>query len=106
MKISSSIFKVNERAKTRIIADFSAFKQERLKNEMKYLILKRFKENELSAYGCSANYLRAIRNIGVSASRYSISSFRDIEATKITILDTSASISECRNFETLKDAAY
>lgn len=97
--------KVNERAKTRIIADFSAFKQERLKNEMKYLILKRFKENELSAYGCSANYLRAIRNIGVSASRYSISSFRDIEATKITILDTSASISECRNFETLKDAA-
>ena len=96
--------KVNKKAKTRTIADFSTFKQERTKNEMKYVILKRFKENGLTAYGCSANYLRGIRNIGRSAGIYDITSFRDEDASGITIQDDSASISECKVFNTLKNA--
>lgn len=108
-KGSDSVFKecgveINERAKTRIIADFSTFRSERLKNEVKYMIVKRFKENTLSAYSCGANYLRAIRNLGEAASCYPITSFLEESAKALTIPDESASITECKKFEELKSS--
>ena len=62
------------------------------------------KEKELTTYGCSANYLRGIRNIGRSADVYAIDSFGDEKASEITIQDDLASISEYRVFNTLKNA--
>ncbi len=96
---------VEERAGNWIIADFSCFENERLKNEAKYLILVRMKENSLSAVSCSANYLRAIRNLGVSLRNESVSSFRDVEVKNIRILNKSISESEQKAFHKLKKAS-
>lgn len=96
---------VSEKAANWIIADFSGFENERLKNEVKYLILVRMKENSLSAVSCSANYLRAIRNLGTSLRNESISSFREIEINSISLLAESISKSEQMAFHKLKKAA-
>ncbi len=96
---------VNEKAKNWIIADFSSFESQRLKNEAKYLILVRMKENSLSALSCSANYLRAIRNLGQSLKHKSVSSFREADGISIRILDESISESEQKVFNKLKKAA-
>lgn len=96
---------VNEKAANWIIADFSSFESERLKNEAKYLLLVRMKENSLSAVSCSANYLRAIRNLGTSLGNGSISSFREIEINGISLLKGSISKSEQNAFHKLKKAA-
>lgn len=45
--------KVDRKAVNWTIADFSCFGNERLKNEVKYLILVRMKENSLSAVSCN-----------------------------------------------------
>ena len=96
---------VDEKARNWIIADFSCFENERLKNEAKYLILVRLKENSLSALSCSANYLRAIRNLGKSLKNESLSSFRDVEGKSIWLLNESISESEQGLFNKLKKAA-
>lgn len=96
---------VDEKARNWIIADFSCFENERLKNEAKYLILVRLKENSLSALSCSANYLRAIRNLGKSLKNESVSSFRDVEGKSIRLLNESISESEQGLFNKLKKAA-
>lgn len=96
---------VDEKAGNWIIADFSSFENERLKNEMKYLLLVRMKGSALSAVSCSANYRRAIRNLGQSLKNESVSSFRDVEAKSIRLLDGSISKSEQRVFHKLKKAA-
>ncbi|MDD2981747.1 MAG: integrase, partial [Hespellia sp.] len=76
-----------------------------MKNEAKYLILVRLKENSLSALSCSANYLRAIRNLGKSLKNESVSSFRDVEGKSIRLLNESISESEQGLFNKLKKAA-
>lgn len=97
--------KVDRKAVNWTIADFSCFGNERLKNEVKYLILVRMKENSLSAVSCSANYARAIRNLGASLRNESVSSFREIKVNSISLLDESISKSEQREFHELKKAA-
>lgn len=76
-----------------------------MKNETKYLILVRMKENSLSAVSCSANYARAIRNLGASLRNESASSFREMEANSIRLLNESISKSEQREFHELRKAA-
>ena len=97
--------KVDEKAVNWTIADFSGFENERLKNEVKYLILGRMKENSLSAVSCSANYARAIRNLGRSLKNEAVSSFRDVEEEHIRILAEPISKSEQREFHELRKAA-
>lgn len=97
--------KVDKKAMNWIIADFSGFENERMKNETKYLILVRMKENSLSAVSCSANYARAIRNLGASLRNESASSFREMEANSIRLLNESISKSEQREFHELRKAA-
>ena len=82
---------INDRAITRIIADFTTFKQNTLKNEMKYFVLKQLREGDLTAYGCSANYLRAIRNLGEAVSGYSGISFVDVNPDEIIMNDVNTS---------------
>lgn len=96
---------VNEKAKNWIIADFSYFESQRLKNEAKYLILVRMKENSLSALSCSANYLRAIRSLGESLKNNSIDSFRDADENGAEILSESVNEGEKKILNSLKKAA-
>lgn len=93
---------VKERTGTWTIADFTTFRQEQLKNEMKYFILKQLKENTLTAHGCSANYLRAIRNLGEAVSSSPIQSFADAEPDEIIITNGNVSDTESRVFKELK----
>lgn len=95
---------VKDRVKTWTIADFTTFKQVRLKNEMKYFILKKLKDNELTAYGCCAHYLRAIRNIGNVTSNTRITSFLDNKTKGLIIDGDSLSDTEFKTFESLKRA--
>lgn len=95
---------VDERVGNWMIADFSCFEKERLKNEAKYLILVRMKENSLSAVSCSANYARAIKNLGRSLRNESVSSFRDVEVRNIRLLNKPLSESEQKIFNKLKEA--
>lgn len=97
--------KADKKAGNWMIADFSSFENERLKNEVKYLILMRMKENSLSTVSCSANYGRAIRNLGQSLKKESASSFRDLEEKSIKLMDQSISKSEQRKFNELQKAA-
>ncbi|MFA9466175.1 MAG: tyrosine-type recombinase/integrase [Velocimicrobium sp.] len=96
---------VDEKVRNWIIADFSYFENDRLKNEAKYLIVVRMKENSLSALSCSANYLRAIRNSGKSLKNESVSSFRDVDEKSIRLINESISKSEQKTFHKLKKAA-
>lgn len=93
---------VKERAKTWTIADFTTFKKEQLKNEMKYFILNQLKEKALTAHGCSANYLRALRNLGEAVSRRPILSFADADPDEIIIMNGDISDTESRVFRELK----
>lgn len=93
---------VKDKVKTWKIADFSTFKQDRLKNEMKYFILKQLSEGAFTAHGCSANYLRAIRNVGEAVSNYSEISFADMNPEEIIMDDTKASNTENKKFKELK----
>ena len=93
---------VQERAKTWTIADFTTFRTEGLKIEMKYFILKQLKTGELTVVGCNANYLRAIRNIGISVSNCSALSFADINGEDINLDDFNASDTERRIYRQLK----
>ena len=93
---------VKEKIKTWTIADFTTFKQEQLKNEMKYFILKQLKENVLTTYGCTANYLRAIRNLGEAVGCCSTLSFADINPDEIIIMNEGISDTERRNFRQIK----
>ena len=93
---------LQERAKTRIIADFTIFRKESLKLEMKYFIMKQLKTGELTAAGCSANYCRAIRNIGKSVNTCTELSFSEIEEDALSIDEFNESETECRNFRQLK----
>lgn len=94
--------KVKKSIKEWTIADFTTFKQEQLKNEMKYFILKRLKEGDITAHGCSANYLRAIRNLGEAVSSYFGKSFADINPDEINMSGVNASDTENRMFRELK----
>lgn len=93
---------INDRARTRMIADFSTFKQASLKNEMKYFILKQLSDGEFTAHGCAANYLRAIRNLGKTVSNYSEISFADIDPDEILMHDMKVSNTENKTFKELK----
>ena len=48
-----------------LMADFSAYRSERLKNEMKFYLLYSMKHGKTTAVGICQNYLRAIANMGV-----------------------------------------
>lgn len=93
---------INDRARIRTIADFSTFKQDSLKNEMKYFILKQLSEGAFTAHGCSANYVRAIRNLGKAVSSYSGISFTDVNPDEIVMGDMNASDTENKRFQEIK----
>lgn len=94
---------VQEKAKTWTIADFTTFRNESLKTEMKYFILKRLKTGELTAVGCSANYCRAIRNMGAAVSNSSASSFSEMNADELVPNDPDISDNELRVFRQFKN---
>lgn len=93
---------LQERAQTRVIADFSTFKNKPLKLEMKYFIIKQLKDGELTAAGCSANYCRAIRNIGKSVNDCGKLSFAEITVDDLNIDESNESETERRIFRQLK----
>ncbi len=93
---------IKDRVKRSTIADFSTFRQERLKNEMKYFILKQLSEEVLSAHGCCANYARAIRNLGKAVNKNVGLSFIDINPDKIVMVDTNVSETETKTFQEMK----
>lgn len=99
---NTSKIPVQERVKTRIIADFTTFMNEPLKLEMKYFIIKQLKDGELTAAGCSANYCRAIRNIGKSSNTCAELSFAEINANYLSIDESNESETECIKFRQLK----
>ena len=70
---------IHEKAKKWTIADFGTFRQEQIKNEMKYFVLKRLIDHEITAYGFSANYLRAMRNLGMAMSFSPVTSIADVK---------------------------
>lgn len=79
---------VNERGKTRIIADFSYFSNESLKLEMKYYVLKGFKDGQFTAAGFGANYLKAMKRLGVMMSNLCRKSFLGMEITGTEISES------------------
>lgn len=93
---------LTERARTRIIADFSTFRQEQIKNEMKYFVLKRLKDQEITAYGYGANYLRAMRNFGKAMSFSSVTSLAETEPDEIKAIVEDFSDTEITMFRQLK----
>lgn len=93
---------LQERAQTGIIADFSTFKNKSLKLEMKYFIIKQLKDGKLTAAGCSANYCRAIRNIGKSVNDCGKLSFVEIMIDDLSIDESNESETERRTFRQLK----
>lgn len=93
---------VQERAKAWIIADFTTFRSESLKLEIKYFIFKQLKTDELTAAACTANYCRAIRNIGKAANTCMETSFADINPDDLSIDEANESKTECRTFRQLK----
>ena len=60
------------------------------------------KTGEFTAAGCSANYCRAIRNIGKATSNLSDLSFEAINASDLSIDESNESKTECQNFRQLK----
>lgn len=98
-----SRIKIQERVKTCIIADFTTFRNRSLKTEMKYFILKKLKTGELTAAGCSANYCRAIRNIGRAVSSCPAVSFEKVNADEMTLYGSDISDNELRVFRQLKN---
>ena len=99
---NTSKIPVQERVKTWIIADFTTFMNEPLKLEMKYFIIKQLKDGELTAAGCSANYCRAIRNMGKSSNTCAELSFAEINADYLSIDESNESETECIKFRQLK----
>lgn len=95
---------INKRVGNWTIADFSYFENGRLKNEMKYFILWRLKEDSLSVFSCSANYVKAMRNLGKALRNSSISSFRDADWNDIRILDRTVNEGQQKVFTALKKA--
>jgi len=93
---------VKDKVKRCTIADFSTFRQNRLKNEMKYFILKQLSEEVFSAYGCCANYVRAIRNLGKAVKHHVGISFIDINPDEIVLDDINASDTEKKKFQEIK----
>lgn len=93
---------INGRAGISTIADFSTFKQDSLKNEMKYFILKQLSEGVFTAHGCSANYVRAIRNLGKAVSSCPGISFTDVNPDEIVMDDMNASDTENKRFREIK----
>lgn len=84
------------------IADFTSFRQEQIKNEMKYFVLKQLKDNSLTACGYTANYLRAMQNLGKAVSFSSITSLAEAEADELQVADENLSNTEIRIFRQLK----
>lgn len=93
---------VKDTVKACIIADFSTFSQERLKNEVKYFILKQLSDAVFSAYGCYGNYVRAIRNLGKAVKKHAGSSFIDIDPNEIVMDDMNVSDTEKKKFQEIK----
>lgn len=56
--------RIAEKEKNRILADFSGYRSDRLKLEMKYYYLWSMKENWLTVKSLYHNYARAVREIG------------------------------------------
>lgn len=99
---NTSKIPIQERVKNWIIADFTTFTNDSLKLEIKYFIIKQLKDGELTAAGCSANYCRAIRNIGKASNTCKELSFAEITADDLRIDESNESKTECINFRQLK----
>ena len=69
---------------------------------MKYFILKQLSEEVFSAYGCCANYVRAIRNLGKAVKHHVGISFIDINPDEIVMDDINASDTEKKKFQEIK----
>ena len=93
---------VKDTIKACVIADFSTFSQERLKNEAKYFILKQLSEEVFTAYGCYGNYVRAIRNLGKAVKKHVGNSFIDIDPNEIVMDDMNVSDTEKKKFKEIK----
>ena len=66
--------------KRHLVADFSAYRSETLKTEMKFYLLHAMKTGKMTAVSICRRYGRAIANIGAFLSRESVgSSFRDLD---------------------------
>lgn len=72
--------KVTERGRW-LMADFSAYRSERLKNEMKFYLLYSMKHGKTTAVGICQNYRRAIANIGFLSAESAESSFVNLSAS-------------------------
>lgn len=93
---------IHEKAKKWTIADFGTFRQEQIKNEMKYFVLKRLIDHEITAYGFSANYLRAMRNLGMAMSFSPVTSIADVKPDDVKLFTKSISATEIDVFRQLK----
>jgi len=95
--------RAEDRAKTRTIADFSGFENEGLKLEMKYFVLKGFKDEQFTAVGFTANYLRAIRLLGKKMSCLHKVTFRGMSPGVMEISQEELSKKEGRAYGHLKN---
>lgn len=93
---------VSKKAKGSVIADFTTYTDERLKNEVKYCILRRLKENQLTVIGCSSNYARAIRNIGKSIRNRKVYSLKEMGICSLEMTDVTLSETEQKVYRRLK----
>lgn len=93
---------IQDKIKKWTIADFTSFRQEQIKNEMKYFVLKQLKDNAVTAYGYSANYLRAMQNLGRSMSFSSYMSLADVNPDELKTAGEDLSDTEIRVFRQFK----
>ena len=95
--------RAEDRAKAWTIADFSGFENESLKLEMKYFVLKGFKDEQFTAVGFTANYLRAIRLLGKKMSCLHKVTFRGMAPGVMEISQEELGRTEGRAYEHLKN---
>jgi len=92
-------------AKRYLIADFTTYRAECLKNEMKYYLLYAMKHGMITAISVCQNYSRAIANIGTYLSAEGAESTFCGRATCNELSDSDASETEKRAYLALKKAA-
>jgi site-specific recombinase XerD len=88
--------------KRHLIADFSDYRSERLKNEIKFYLLYAMKHGKISATSIRHNYIRAITNIGIFLSGIE-SSFRHLPTCNEPEISKTSRTEELKYFR-LKNA--
>ena len=92
-------------SKRHLIADFTTFCSEYLKNELKYYLLCAMKRGTITAYSISKHYCRAIANIGIFLSGEGAESTFCNRAICNEMSDMNASETEKQAYLALKKAA-